>query len=204
MINLLPSDTKKQIHAARQNKVLLSYVILFTAVLLLTLGIFAADFYITINDKNAALALQAEESAKAKAYDKTRTQAEAFAKDLKAAKSILTNEVSYSKLLIDIANVVPKRTIISSLNLAANSFGTPVTLTARAITYKDALKLKDSLEDSKLFEKVSLTSTSTDTPASEEEGENSENTLASRYPINITLNATLSKPAGSVNSEVAQ
>lgn len=193
MINLLPPHTKKEIRAARVNIILLRYCVLLIFTLGFVLASFGVGFYITWNDKNAALARKQAADSSANTYAKVKQEAESFSKDLKTAKTILSGEISYSQLLIDIANTLPAGTIVNSLSLASNNFGTPVTLTARTILGPDAgsrdvyaLKLKDALEASPLFEKVNIAST----VLTENPGTN----LERKYPLQVVINTTLSKP----------
>jgi Tfp pilus assembly protein PilN len=193
MINLLPPLTKQEIRAARVNVLLVRYVVLLTAATVFVLGALGTGFYITWNDKNAALAREQQANNSASTYAKVKQDSESFAKDLSTAKTILSGEVSYSQLLIDIANVLPAGTIVDNLSLASNSFGTPVTLTARTKLGPDAanrdinaLNLKKALEASSLFENVSINSTTLT--------ENPGTPLEVKYPLTVVLSTTLSKP----------
>lgn len=193
MINLLPPHTKQEIRAARVNVILLRYCVLLIFTLGFVLASFGIGFYITWNDKNAALNRKQDADSSANTYAKVKQEAESFSKDLKTAKTILSGEISYSQLLINIANTLPAGTIVNNLSLASNNFGTPVTLTARTILGPDAasrdvyaLKLKDALEVSPLFENVSIASTVlTENPGS---------ALERKYPLQVVINTTLSKP----------
>lgn len=193
MINLLPPATKQEIRAARLNVILVRYVGLALVALVFMVSALGVGFYISWNDKNAALTREQQANSSASTYAKVKQESEVFSKDLKTAKTILSGEISYSKLLIDIANVLPTGTIVNNLTLASNSFGTPVTLTARTALGPDAanrdiyaLKLKDALEASDLFENTSITSTTlTEAPGTP---------LEKKYPLSVILSTTLSKP----------
>jgi Tfp pilus assembly protein PilN len=189
MINLLPPDTKREIKAARINVILVRYAILFTTALLMMLGIFVWGIWTTQRDRQAAEDRKVQITADTAQYAKVKSRAEAFAKDLDAAKTILSGEVSYSKLLIDIANILPPNTVVSSLNLVGTNFGTPVTISAQAVTNPDVLRLKTDLEASDLFEKVSITNTSAIVKGTE------PGAPVTKYEINVTISAILSKPA---------
>lgn len=184
MINLLPTDDKAQVHAARHNTILVRYVFLFSLVLLTTLGLFGGGFYLAERDKSQARDVLEIENAKASEYAKVKQRAEEFSKDLATAKSVFSNGVSYSQLLLDVAEIVPSGTIINSLNLSASTFGTPITISGRAKSLTKVEELKSSLESSDLFEKVSTVSVTV------EQGQDN----SSSYDYSVTLNATLSKP----------
>jgi Tfp pilus assembly protein PilN len=192
MINLLPPDTKKQIMAARTNTVLVRYVLMFSTVFMLTLGAFGAGFYFSAREKTLAQDALQMENAKTAKYSDIKAKAEDFAKDLATAKSVFSNGVSYSQLLLDIAEVVPAGSVINNLSLTSSTFGTPLTITGQTKTLADVEKLKVSLEQSSLFENVSTGSvTIGDAGGANDSGNGSEKT---DYPISVTLSATLSKP----------
>lgn len=189
MINLLPTEDKRQIKAARHNTVLVKYVSLLSLVLLLTLASFGGGYYVAERTKALAQqALRGEESNASK-YAKAKADADAFAKDLATAKSVFSEGITYSQLLLDIAEVVPKGSVINGLNLTGNAFGSSLNITGKATSLDVVEKLKEELENSTVFEGVSTVSVSTiETTDTEEGGANQD------YGYNVTLKATLSKP----------
>ena len=58
---------------------------------------------------------------------------------------MLNQNVSYTTGLFNIAYYIPKNVILQNIDLSPESIGVPVTLTARAKSYDDGIKLKDSL-----------------------------------------------------------
>lgn len=183
MINLLPDTDKARIRAARQNTILLRYVVLFSLILVSTVAIFGGGYYLAMQDENRARQTLAAEVTKTGKYAKTKAEAEAFAKDLATAKSVFSDGVSYSQLLLDLAEVVPSGTVIDSLNLTASTFGTPISITGKAKSLAKVEELKQSLENSDLFENVSTVSVTV--AGDDNKGE---------YGYTVALNGTLSKP----------
>lgn len=181
MINLLPPDAKTQIRAARANRLLLQYNFLLLGAfvfLLFALGI--VHIYLA-NTKAAAEATIVYNEAKVSDYAAIRSQTNEFRQNLLNAKQILDNDITYTKAILGIAQVLPKGVVLDTLSLDAKAFGTPTTLAAKVKDYPTALVLKNSLQNSKLFSNVSIQSLSG--------GSDSD------YPLSVTLNVTIKKDA---------
>jgi len=181
MINLLPSEHRKQLQAARSNTLLLRYnFLLGGAVVFLLLA--TAVVYIYLNNaKASAEQLITDSKNRVGEYASVQQQAEDFRNSLSAAKQVLDQDVSYTKVILEIAKLLPSGVVMDTLSLDATTFGTPTTFAAKARDYNTALALKDSLESSDLFSNVYFASISGD-------GE-------SDYPINVSLNVTIKKDA---------
>lgn len=182
MINLLPPDAKREIQAARANNLLIRYNLLLVSssiFLLLAIGV----VYVYLNNvKTGAQATISDNQAKVADFTPIKNQADLFRQNLSIAKQILDRQVNYTKVMLEIAAILPSGTILSGLNLDASTFGTETTLVAQAKSYDRALALKDAFSESALFSNVhfqSITST---------EG-------ASDYPMTVTLNVTFKKDA---------
>jgi Tfp pilus assembly protein PilN len=189
MINLLPPETKKQIRAARINVVLINYCLLATFTALLLGGVFAVGFWADMSSRNLAEQGKKESEQATAAYADTRKQAEEFARDLGIAKTILASEVSFGKLILDIAGYVPRGVILSNLSLGTTTTKGPIDITGRADSTDAAVALKNSLENSPIFEKVNIFNIQqTDTSALVE-----PDPVISRYPFVINLKAEYTK-----------
>jgi Tfp pilus assembly protein PilN len=200
MINLLPPNTKKQLRAARVNVILLNYCLLIGLTALLLGGVFAVGFWADSNDQQLAAQAKTQSDSAAQSYGTIRKEAETFAKDLGVAKTILTNNVNFSQLILDIAGVVPSGVILNNLSLGTSSQNAPIDVNGRAVSYDAAVSLKNSLDASPIFENVNIVSinqidTSTLVDPTPE-------TL--RYPFVINLKAQFSKkPAEPAKKEGA-
>jgi Tfp pilus assembly protein PilN len=180
MINLLPQEEKRQLQAARSNTLLIRYNILLLGVVAF-MGIAIAVTYVFLNSaqQRAQQTIQ-ENNAKATQYASIQSQAQLFRQHLATAKQILDNEVTYSKVVLDISKLIPSGVVLENLALDSQTFGTETTLVAMAKNYSSALALKDSFGSSSLFSDVhfqSITAGGSDTT----------------YPVTVNLNITIKK-----------
>jgi Tfp pilus assembly protein PilN len=181
MINLLPPATKKQIAAARTNRILLLYnIILSAAVVFLVLAVGVIGFYLR-NARITAESTVAENISRAGDFATVEADANSFRQNLASAKQILDNDVMYTKAILKFANVLPPGVTLDTLSLDSTTFGTPTTLTANVRDYNTVILLKNSLQSSDLFSDVSIQTIST--------GGSDE------YPITATYSITISKDA---------
>lgn len=176
MINLLPTDAKKQIRAARMNVVLSRIVTVMGLALIIMIVGFGGAFYVTMQAYQTAINNTPAQSASAAAIEQ---KASDFSNNLKAAKTILQGQISYTTVLVRLTNTLPPNTILTSISLSSQSFGSQVTLSALAGTTNDAINLKTALTKSDLFTNVAFQSLTDNT------------TPSSRYHQSVTLTGTL-------------
>lgn len=181
MINLLPPDYKKEVRAARSNSILLRYNISTLGALLFLLAAIAVTFFYISGVKNSAEQTISESQARVASYQKVKQEADQFRTDLATAKQVLDKEVTYTKVILQISQLLPDGVILQQLSLDASTFGTPTTLTVQAKSNQAALKLKDSFQSSKLFSDVHFRNI---TVANE-----------TAYPYSVTLGITINKEA---------
>jgi hypothetical protein len=184
MINLLPPEEKRQLRAAQSNVLLLRYneaLVFAVAFLVIALGV----VYVFLNNTSTvAQKTITDNKAKVVDYAPIQAQASQFRANLATAKQILDGEVTYSKVILEIAKLMPSGTVLQNLGLDSSTFGTSTQLIALAKDYPTALSLKDSFQKSTLFSDVhfdSITSTTGGT----------DNT----YPMVVTLDVTIKKGA---------
>ena len=181
MINLLPQDTRSQLTAARANRLLLRYnVLLLGAIGFLVAAIGLVYVYIGNAQASAEASIQ-ENLTRVGDYTAVESEANAFKQDLANAKQILDNDATYSKVILEIASVLPAGVTLDTLNLDSATFGTPTVLNAKVRDYPTVLALKNALQGSSLFSDVSLQTISSDGTGS--------------YPLNATLSVTIRKDA---------
>lgn len=184
MINLLPDTEKRELRAARTNSLLIRYnVALIASVLFLGLALTVVYYYLALAKGNAEITIS-ENKAKAGNFAAVESEAQLFRNNLSVAQQILDKEVSYSTVILAIANVMPSGTILDKLGLNSSDFGKPTTLVAQARSYDAALSLKDSFQKSPLFSDVHFQSI-TANPAAE----------ASGYAFTVNLEVTIKKEA---------
>jgi len=185
MINLLPDVTKKELSAARVNTLLARYIgIIFLAFVFLVF-ILAGSYYLLDLTRQSSMELIESNDTKAEVYSTTKTQIDALSMQLQGAKGILDQEVLYSNILINFAQLMPAGTIIDKMTLEPSSFGTsPMTLTVYAKSTENAVALRDTFQNSPLFTNVNfqnIADASTGGPAG--------------YPVSATMTLTLNRTA---------
>lgn len=182
MINLLPTEEKHQLRAARTNTLLIRYNIFLVSIVAF-MGMTVAATYIYLNT-TAANAQHTIDSNQARVgqYASVQTEAQQFRQHLATAKQILDNQVTYSKVIIEIANLIPSGVVLQNLSLDSQAFGSPTTLVAQAKDYASALSLKDSFSKSPLFSDVHFQSITTGG------GQSS-------YPLTVNIVVTIQKGA---------
>ncbi|HET8690190.1 MAG TPA: hypothetical protein VFL81_02035 [Candidatus Saccharimonadales bacterium] len=194
MINLLSSEHKRNLRAARVNVVLRRYVNLILLVAIIAALIFAAGYLLTRRERSQAAAAISENQSQIAQYDKVRHQAEQFETNLKSARVILSGQVTFSQLIVDIAKTLPAGTVLESLHIETQDIGgKPITLSARTVdSAVTPLKLKSALEASPLFSNVSIISIKRDTNLDNQ----TQPTSQSAYPVSVSLSVSLTKTAG--------
>lgn len=191
MINILNPDQKRQIRAARVNVLLVRYAVMLISLAILIGAIYGIGFWVVGNEKKAVEGKLASQSAESKAYEAVEKEAETFRQNLNIAKTILDKEISYSTFLTTLASDLPTGAVLVNLsiggpasNAAAAQAG--LTLDTRANSYVKVLELKNSLEQSELFENVSIVSASRPDDITNLTG------LEARYPYEASFNVKLS------------
>jgi len=184
MISLLPYDIKKDIHSARVNVILTRYIV----VTLLAFGFLAlllAGSYVVLaqTQSSAQRVIDADET-KAAAYSSTKAEIDQLSDNLAETKSMLNQEVRYSKVLINIGQQMPAGTVLEEITLNAESFtGTPLNLKAYATTNATAVALRENIQASPLFTNVNF--------------ESVDNTSGGidGYPVSIAMTVSITRAA---------
>lgn len=181
MINLLPQEEKRQLQAARTNTLLIRYNILLLCVVAFAgIAIGVGYIYLSQTANNAKQTLQSNQ-AKVSQYASVETKATQFRQDLSTAKTILDNEVTYSKVILQIAQLIPSGVILQNLDLDPQTFGSETTLVAETKDNNSAIALKDSFSQSPLFSDVHFQSIT--------------NSGQGAYPYTVDLNVIIKKDA---------
>ncbi len=184
MINLLPDTAKREIRAARTNVRLVKYIVVLVAGVgflgLVSFGVYT----ILMGTKASADTIIQTNQSKTSAYASTETEAQSLKASLANAKSILDNEVQYSKVITGIAALMPSGTVLDTLNLSSTTFGTPTTLTIHAKSTDAALSVKDKFQASPLFSNISFVSLS-----------NSAQGQTGAYPVTAVMSLTINRSA---------
>ncbi len=160
MINLLSDEYKSELRAARSNLIIARYIgIILLAALFMFGALFISYSLLETTMDSAEKRIQAND-VKADVYSQTQEQVSTLGGQLNQSKTILDQEIRYSRLLIRLGQIMPTGTVIGKLSLGSASFnGEATTLTAYAKTTSEASSIQTQLQASPLFSKVSLTST---------------------------------------------
>ena len=151
-------------------------------------GGYGVGFWLVGQEKSAVDEKLLSQSEQSKAYAAVEKEADAFRDNLKIAKAILGKEISYGDFLITLAGDLPTGSVITNLSLGGTSTTVSgMTLDARTSSYAKVLELKSKLEESVLFENVSIASATRPDSLSGLTG------LEARYPYEVSYNLKLSK-----------
>ena len=181
MINLLPPQEKNQLRAARTNRLLLRYNFLVLVAFVFLMGALVVVFAFLSSTQAAAEETIAYNRSKVSDYASVQLEADTFRQHLSSAKQILDTDVAYTKVILQIAKVLPSGVILDTLSLDSKTFGSPTTLAAKVKDYPTALSLKNALQKSDVFSNVSIQSITG--------GGDGD------YPLSVTLNVTIKKDA---------
>lgn len=186
MINLLSPNDRKQLTAARTNTLLLRYTILLGLVIVVLIVEMAGIYFVLGIDKAANEDIIAENNAKTQSYNATKVAAADFKANLTTAKSILDNQVTYTKLITTIAGLLPSDATLDTLALNPTTFGTPTQMTIHTKSYQSAIDVKQNLQSSDIFSDVNFQSVTQNTDAQ------------SDHPFTAVYNVTISKKAATL------
>jgi len=184
MINLMPDNAKKEIRSARTNVILTRYIIIIVLAFAFLTMLLAGSYVVLTQAKQSAQRLIDANGTKAEVYSSTKAQVDTLSSGLSETKSILNQEVLYSKVLINIGQQMPTGTVIEKISLDAASFtGTPLSLKAYAKTTEAAVALREKFQSSPIFTNVSFESVS-DTSGG-----------IAGYPVSVSMTLTITKAA---------
>lgn len=183
MINLLPPDLKDQYNYGRRNTALRRWVLAmgfgFAGVVILTFaGMFQMQNAIKQHENQVA---NTQGQLNAQNMEETRTHAKEITGSIKLATDVLSREILFSKLLTQIATVIPPNTSLTDLSIAQGQGG--VEIKAVSADYTSATQLQINLKDpaNKIFSKADIQSISC----------NSDSTDP-KYPCAVTIRALFS------------
>lgn len=183
MINLLPPELKLSYRYARRNRRLMSWSF---ALLVSTVGIaaLAASGLLIMNRSVDTHKVDvAKVQARLTSQDLTGTQKEvtAISNNLNLMVSVLSNEVLFSKLLVQLGNITPPNVVLTNLTISQTADA--IDVTARASGYTAAAQLQANLADpdNQIFSKadiVNISCSDTDSKGA-----------AAAYPCTVTIKA---------------
>ncbi len=118
MINLLPSDVKRDIGYARKNKVLWTWIVILWLFLVAVVAIIAfGTFFISQRASNLnRLVAISEQRVKDQSLTDYQKKAEVFSSDLNTAVKLLENQLLFSKIIRTIGSVLPPGVTLGTLD----------------------------------------------------------------------------------------
>lgn len=162
MINLLPPDLKRDYLYGARNTMLMNWALAFAAGLL-GLGMLATYGLVTLQKSSTSYSTQvsmAQQQLDDQNLKGTEKQVKELSSDFKLVVQVLSKEVLFSKLLRQIATVIPSNAILTGLTINQVSGG--IDITAAAKDYETATQLQLNLQDptNKIFSKADIVSIS--------------------------------------------
>lgn len=194
MINLLPPDKQRQLHAAQQNNLLIRYVFASLVTLLLVIAIHIATFALLKNTEIAGRKASEVNQEKVSRFQKTEQAAAEYAKNLATAKEIFSKKIPYTDAIINLASQLPSGVVLETISLDATVVNKPTTLAARTKSYETALALKDMFNASTIAKDASITAVNTVGSDSGSAPSPQQGSPANTdYPVSVTLNITFTE-----------
>lgn len=156
MINLMSQEDTRELRAARDNTLLSRYnTALFTAIGIIIASVVFGYVALNLQESNFRNIVEAQAPEKAR-YKDDLAAAKAYSDDLKTAKTILTNEVMFSDVLVQIAKVLPDDATLSTLTITSETITEPLELTITTNSYDEAVRAKDRVQQSEYFKGAKL------------------------------------------------
>lgn len=181
MINLLPSDKKAEIRAARTNTIIVRYIGILLAATLFSLGVLYVSHSILEQTMQSAKSRLAAVNSQPSSLGQVDADAQALTQKLSESKHVLDQEVRYSKVLTKLGQAMPKNTILDAVEFTNETFmSTPTVVKVYAKSAADTTTLAQVLRSSGVFS--SITVQSTDATAG-----------IDGYPVSVTLTGVFSK-----------
>jgi hypothetical protein len=180
MINLLPTQEKREIRAARINVLLVRYNLIILLAIAFLFGAMGYSYYYLTNAQQSATEAINENAQKEGTYATVKTEADSFRAELSNAKSILDGQTSYAKAALNIARLLPEGTALNDLKLNEQSFGTPLILTVNVANEQAASQLIKNFKESPFFTGVT---------------KNKISVGSGSYPYIMEISVTMSKEA---------
>lgn len=182
MINLLPPEIKEEYTYALRNASLRRWVAaavaaLFGLVLLSTYGLATLQRSIDTLDSQVKIS---SDSLKQQHLSQTEAQVQSISDSFKLVVQVLSKEVLFSKLLKQIATVIPTNSVLTGLNISQTS--PAIDLSAAASDYYTATQVQVNLQDpdNGVFAKADIV------------GINCQAAQGVQYPCTIRLRALFS------------
>lgn len=183
MINVLPPEVKKSYRYASLNVHLLRWVTA-SALCLVLIGLIGGFGWLSMRREiadNVQQAASLQASLNKAHLTQTNKQIVEISNSLKLAEKVLGQEILFSKLLKQMATVLPNGTYLSGLAISNVTSGSGLDVTVNATNYTTASQVQVNLADpnNQIFAKADIQNVTCD-------GSNANDPA---YPCKITLRA---------------
>jgi Tfp pilus assembly protein PilN len=179
MINLLPPELKDHYVYGRRNVTLRRWAIALSSgfagvIVVLFAGLILMEQSVNSYEQQVA---NSETLLKEQKLEETTKHAESITSSVKLAVDVLSREILFSKLLTQIATVIPPNTNLTDLSISKEQDS--IEIKAVSADYTSATQLQVNLQDpaNKIFSKADIQSISC--------GEATD----TRYPCSVTIKA---------------
>lgn len=156
MINLLSTEQKRLITAARHNVILSKYLVMLVGLASLVVAAYGVGYFILDGQKATYLDEINQYKPQRAAYANTLKQSAAFSKNLSIARLILNNEIGFSNLLTDVAVLLPAQTVLAEVHIKASDLTKPVEFSFYVANGAQAIDIKTAFEKSAYFTNTSI------------------------------------------------
>lgn len=181
MINLLPTQQKTDIIAARANIILIRYIGIIILAFVFILAIFTTSETVLSGTLETAKSRIEANTIKADVYTSTQQEVNNLSSKLSDAKMQLDSDISYSTILTEIGKLTPSGVVIKDMTLNDSALkGSPLAITAYAQSTAEVSTLQRQFQSSPLFTQVSLQQTNTSGGIDS-------------YPVSVSLSVTFNK-----------
>lgn len=182
MINLMPTEERRQLQAARTNSTLLRYtliIIIAGAFLSLVLG--GSYFLLTLTKTSSEQLIEANNT-RADVYAETQAELDSLSSNLSESKIVLDQQLSYAKALQTIGSLLPSGVVAKEIALTPSSFDgtTPTTIELYAKNREVTASIAQQFSSSSYFSKVTFDKVT-------------EGSGITGYPVTATLTLTINR-----------
>ena len=158
MINLLPPDIKEDYRYGLHNTVLLRWVAAFF-VALIGSGLIATYGLVSMQNSSkdySTKVAQAKTELQQENLGGTEAQVKDITSNLKLVVQVLSKEVLFSKLLKQVATVIPRNAVLKNLDISQTTGA--IDISADAVDYQTATQVQINLQDpaNKIFSKADI------------------------------------------------
>lgn len=179
MINLLPYDNKKQIHAARFNVVLGNCLtLIICSIIFMALSCASSYAYLNKLKANANNTTSSASNTASEDSVTTLTKASSIRADLATAQTVLNKRVSYYKILTAISSALPTGVILDSLSVKDATINSPITINLHSKTNDISNTITQNFRNNTLFSKAVVKSINT----------TSDNQNGYNYAVTVIIN----------------